>query len=575
VSTLIGMPSESMFKPLRLRHGAVLLVALVAFGVLAAAAPAAFASFPTTPALDNFATDTTASPNWTTPALGEGAMQLRPLNATTNEFAGTDPGFDGALWNPIFSGPVEAWATISVAGTGDASVYADVTESGATHPTGGYFADFGGTTSGGSPNQVSIWRINGVDTVTRLTLVTAPYTNLQAGDQIGLSIHSGAIIAWFKPSGGTWSALVSTVETTYTTGRIALEDIPGTAYGFGAFGGGASSVPVSTRTTTSIDASLATANVGQQVTYTAAVASSTASVPRGTVAFVDNGAGIPGCGAQPLNASGQASCTTAYGALGTHAVSALYAGSPDGLFAGSTNGPDATVRVVAPGTNPPGTNPPGAKATTTALSLSTATPAVGAAVRYTVRVSPTPDGGTVSFTSSGTAIGPCTARPITNGIATCKVTYAAPGTHQIRAAYSGDAHFRGSATSTAKTVTVSQLLARRPDLRVGTRRLTVQVLCPATSRGCGVTSTLAIKLPGVSKAITLTKSSARFHAGKAGALVFLLNHSTQAKLRSYLRQHRHAHLGVTVRLVVRDGNRTSGTETFVYTISRALDLAHL
>jgi hypothetical protein len=209
------------------------------------------------------------------------------------------------------------------------------------------------------------------------------------------------------------------------------------------------------------------------------------------------------------------------------------------------------------------------------LSLSTATPAVGAAVRLRAKVSPTPDGGAVSFTSSGTPIGRCTAQPVVNGVATCKVSYAAPGTHQIRAAYGGDAHFRSSATSTAKKVTVSQLLARRPDLRLGTRRLAVEVVCPATSKGCRLTANVALSLPGVRKAIAFTKQSARLHAGKTGALAFILNRSAQAKVRSYLRQHPHAHVGVTVRLAVRDGNRTSGTEAFVYTITRALDLARL
>jgi hypothetical protein len=52
--------------------------------------------------------------------------------------------------------------------------------------------------------------------------------------------------------------------------------------------------------------------------------------------------------------------------------------------------------------------------------------------------------GTVTFFDGGTAIAACTNQPLTNGGATCKVTYNATGTHSITAQYSGDNNFEGS-----------------------------------------------------------------------------------------------------------------------------------
>jgi hypothetical protein len=540
------------------RRFAVALVALVAFGAFTVLAPPASASFPSSPTLDNFASDSALNPSWITPALGESGMHL---DTTAHEFTSSSGSWAGALWNTPFSGPVEAWATIHRAGTGGALLYANVAggTSETLHPSGGYFASFGGTEPVGSPNTVSIWRVDGVNNETSLTDVPSPFPSLQAGDQIGLSINNGVIIAWYKPSGGSWTAVVSTVDTKYTGGRLAMEAIPGMLYGFSVFGGGTPASPVqSSRTTTAIDSSTSSVNIGQPVTYTATVVPSP-SAPAGTVAFLDGDVVIPACETQALNAHGQATCAVAYPALGTHVVSALYTGSPNGAFAGSTNIPDATVHVTQP--------------TSTKLSLSTATPVVGAIVRYTATVSPSPDGGAVAFTADGKPIRRCAAQPISNGIATCNVIYAVPGTHRIGASYSGNAHYGSSGTSNSRKVIVSLLLAGRPRLVVASRRITVKVSCPQHSRGCAVTSTITISVHGVRQAITLKKLSAKLKAGRSGGFVFVLNNKTHAKLRSYIRRHRHAVVGVTLRLSARDGDRVSGSQMFSYTISRTSELA--
>jgi Bacterial Ig-like domain (group 3) len=546
---------------LRRRHARcvrIALLALIAFASAAIPASAAFASFPSSPELDNFATDVSTNPSWITPALGEGPMYV-DVNETPHEFTGTNGQFAAALWNVTYASPVEVWATIGRSGTGDANLYADVAggTSGSAHPTSAYFADFGGAASGGSSSQVSIWRVDGVNDEKRLTFTSSPYTQLQSGDQIGLSNNGGVIIAWYRPVGGSWRAVVSTTDSTYTSGRIALEDIPGGDYGFADFGGGISSAPVtSRRTTTAIGSSKPRINAGQQVTYTATV-SPVPSLPAGTVAFVEGGAAIAGCGAQPINAAGQASCTATYAAYGEQAVNALYTGSPDGAFAGSTNTSPAVVSVVEP--------------TSTRLSASTATPTVGVPVLYTASVSPAPDGGTVSFTDAGKSIRRCGSQPVRGGIASCRVTYGTPGIHKIRASYGGDANFIASAAPTALSATVSV----RPGLLVAGTHLIVKVSCPAHSSGCRISPTLALAPAGAGRVITLRKTSVKLKPAAIGQFEFALNHSAAAYLRSYFRKHHHAGLHVTVQLVLVDGDGSRGTQSLLYSVGSTRTLAQL
>ena len=76
--------------------------------------------------------------------------------------------------------------------------------------------------------------------------------------------------------------------------------------------------------------------VGSSVTYTAtigAVAPATGT-PTGTVDFEDGGTAITACSAQTL-VSGVATCSTTYGAVGTHTITAVYSG--DANFASSTS----------------------------------------------------------------------------------------------------------------------------------------------------------------------------------------------------------------------------------------------
>jgi hypothetical protein len=112
-------------------------------------------------------------------------------------------------------------------------------------------------------------------------------------------------------------------------------------------------------------------------------------------------------------------------------------------------------------------------------------------------------------------------------------------------------------------------VSTRPSLRVTKQSLIVKEACPAQSGGCRLTSSVAVTPQGVKKAITLKRHSAKLKAGTSGRVTFRLSPHARRTLRSGLRRHHGARLGVTVRIVVRDGNGSAGTQTFTFTVSGA------
>jgi hypothetical protein len=80
---------------------------------------------------------------------------------------------------------------------------------------------------------------------------------------------------------------------------------------------------------------------------------------------------------------------------------------------------------------------------------------VGHPVTYTATVSPTPAGGTVSFTDNGSVIAGCGSVPLLGASAICPVSPSTVGSHNIVATFSGSALFSGS-TSPTLTEIVTQ-----------------------------------------------------------------------------------------------------------------------
>jgi Tol biopolymer transport system component len=165
---------------------------------------------------------------------------------------------------------------------------------------------------------------------------------------------------------------------------------------------------------------------------------------------------------------------------------------------GLTNGTTYTFRVAARnaiGTGPESTasnpvTPAGSVPTQTALS-SSANPSVsGQLVRYTATVTSdagTPTG-TVAFTDGGVGISGCGSRPLSGGVATCEVTYAAPGTHSIRAAYTPSSSDLQPSTSSVLTQTVNKAAT--------TTRLEVSPNPTAPSQEVTLTATVTMNAPG-------------------------------------------------------------------------------
>ena len=169
--------------------------------------------------------------------------------------------------------------------------------------------------------------------------------------------------------------------------------------------------------------------VGASVTFSASVNANTP--PNGTVNFTNGGTSMPGCSASILTGNGStknAYCTTSALPAGTHSIVGTYSG--DGTNAPSTSPAISQVVNGVPGTT-----------TSTASSLNPA--ALGASVTFTATVTGSMPSGTVNFTRGGTSLSGCSARTLSGSgntrTATCTTTTLPAGTHNIVAAYSGNA----------------------------------------------------------------------------------------------------------------------------------------
>jgi hypothetical protein len=195
-----------------------------------------------------------------------------------------------------------------------------------------------------------------------------------------------------------------------------------------------SSGSTSTATSTSVASSLNPSIFSEALTLTATV-TTTSGTPTGIVTFYDGGTSI---GTSTLNGSSQATFSTSTLATGTHSITANYAG--DATHAKST-APVLSLTinqasiglVVSSGTNPS---------------------TWGQSVNLTARLTPQFGGlstGTVTFIDGTTVLGSVTPN---NNVATLSVNTLMPGSHSIKASYSGDTNFQ-AATSTALSQVVS------------------------------------------------------------------------------------------------------------------------
>jgi hypothetical protein len=175
-----------------------------------------------------------------------------------------------------------------------------------------------------------------------------------------------------------------------------------------------------TPTTTTLSSSINPSVVGQSVTLTAQVASSSGT-PGGTVAFKDGATTISSCGAVTLSA-GSAACATSSLTAGTHSLTAVYTPSTSSFAASTSSALTQVVNVIAATTT----------TLTTAFNPSYATEALPltAVVASTVGT-PT---GTVEFRDGAATVAGCASVALSGGVASCPGTFAA-GTHSLTAVY--------------------------------------------------------------------------------------------------------------------------------------------
>jgi len=194
-------------------------------------------------------------------------------------------------------------------------------------------------------------------------------------------------------------------------------------------------------TTTTLTTSGATSVSGQTVTFTATIApvAPGAGIASGTVTFMD-GATVLGTGT--VNASGKATFATALLSVGSHSVTAVYAGSAN--FGSSTSA--AVAQTV------------GKNSTVTALNSSAKPSVSGQSVTFTATVTASAPGGgvpagTVTFKDGTTTLGTVTLNSA--GVATFATATLSVANHSITAVYNGSASSLAS-TSAALTQTVNK-----------------------------------------------------------------------------------------------------------------------
>jgi len=251
----------------------------------------------------------------------------------------------------------------------------------------------------------------------------------------------------FSTDGSNWSPVVLAPNTTITrtavgwTATLDQPHVTGTFRAMGYYGTSMGSGSVSTSTwpvdeaydtTTDVAIFPVAPLVGDGVTLTATVSpvSPGTGTPAGSVAFFSGGNPIAGCGAQALS-SGQATCTTSFGAVGAYTITAQYGGAAE--FHASTS-PGYTLVI------------PSATSTTLAASPNPST--TGQSVTLTATVS-SPGGvpaGNVAFFDGATMIGAGTLNA--SGVATQAAAFAINGTHNLTAQYAGSAYFLGSTSDT-------------------------------------------------------------------------------------------------------------------------------
>ena len=170
--------------------------------------------------------------------------------------------------------------------------------------------------------------------------------------------------------------------------------------------------------TLSLTSSATTSTFGQALTFTATVNFATAT---GLVTFYD-GSTVLNPGGTMLAAGAVASITLGTLSVGTHQITASYAGDANNLPS------TATALTVSVAKDP----------TTTVVSLTPNPSVFGQSLTITATVSPTAASGLVTFYDGTTILNPGGTALSASGTASLTLSTLSTGSHQIKATYAGD-----------------------------------------------------------------------------------------------------------------------------------------
>jgi large repetitive protein len=363
--------------------------------------------------------------------------------------------------------------------------------------TADYSGDTAFTASTGSTTQT----VNKTATVTVLVSSLNP-SNVGSAVTFTATVSpatpTGTVL--FTVDGGTTSVPIvagqASISTVFTSTGAHL--VGATYSGDAAFL--ASSSPQLTQTvgsllgpTTTVVTSnrVPTANLGQNITFTATVRLVTGTViPTGALQFNIDGVDVGA--ALTLNAQGRATFSTATLSAGSHNVMATYIGST--IFGGS--GSATFVQVVN-------------QAASTTVVTSSVNPSVsGQTVTFTARVSPLAATGTVQFRLDGVDVGGAVVLDAT-GRAQLVTSLLTVGSHTVSAVYAGNVNYRTS-TSANLTQTVNKSNSRTVVVSSGSpvvRNTTVVFIATVTARGSGTgtpTGTVQFRIDGVNTGATVS-----------------------------------------------------------------------
>ncbi|MFC9925013.1 Ig-like domain-containing protein, partial [Rhodococcus sp. NPDC127527] len=305
-------------------------------------------------------------------------------------------------------------------------------------------AGFLGSTSAASNVAVSDPAPVDVATQTSVTVPATATTGVAVDLKATVSPANASGTVQFKDGGANIGGPVNVVNGVATLshafGEAGPKGVTAVFSGAAGFSGSTSAVanisvsdpaPVDVATSV-VAAAPGSVKVGVAVDLSATVSPANAS---GTVQFKDGATNLGG----PVNVvNGVATLSHAFDAAGAKSVTAVFSGAAG--FLGSTSAP-VSVSVSDP--------LPTDVVTSTVLTVPGSATA-GQAVELKAVVTPATAGGTVQFKDGDTAIGAPVA--VVDGKATLSHVFAAAGSRNITAVYSGAAGFTGS--TSAKSVVV-------------------------------------------------------------------------------------------------------------------------